>query len=168
MGTAIDTVAVAAAYQVGQVLGLVILVALVFWLIRRFKKRADEHYEKNAPMPPTISEIMAEVAVSNGGVHSPSNGVVPSPSNGVVPSPVAEVNGSDDADPEVAELEGELRRIYEKVGQTDAFDEANGKVTDLAADLVEQDGLDMGEALRTAYRRSLAEHHEYLAAKGLA
>jgi hypothetical protein len=135
-----------------QLLGLVILAALVFWLIRRAKKRADEHYEAHAPMPPTISEIMAEVAESNGGV----------------PAPVAAVNGSDVSDPEIAELEAELQRIYEKVGQPDAFEEAKGKVTDLADDLAERDGIDMGEALRTAYRRSLTEHRDYLAAKGLA
>jgi hypothetical protein len=75
--------------------------------------------------------------------------------------PVARSNGSP---PE----EAELREIYDKVGKPEAFGEAKEKVVSMAAELVVRDGIDMAEALRIAYRRSLAEHREYLAARGLA
>jgi hypothetical protein len=132
-----------AAYQAGQLLGLVILAALAFWLLRRARRRSEKRYEELAPEPPTVSEIVAAA------------------------EPVAESNGTPPEEAEPHE-EAELREIYEKVGKPEAFAEAKEKVVDLAAQLVEREGLDMDEALRTAYRRSLAEHREYLAAKGLA
>jgi hypothetical protein len=154
MGAAIRTLAVdhTAAYQTGQLLGLVMLALLVFWFLRRAKRRSDRQYEALAPRAPTASEIMAMAAGPNGSA----------------PTPAAEVNGSDRSDPVIGRLDAELRMIYERVGKPDAFDEAKGKVTDLATELVERDGIDMGEALRTAYRRSVTEHREYLVAKGLA
>ena len=66
-----------------------------------------------------------------------------------------------------AEMEDELRRIYELVGKPSAFPEAKGKVTLLADCLATERGIDRDEALRLAYDRSLAEHREYLAAKGI-
>jgi len=136
------------AYQVGQLLGLVFLGALIFWLVRRYTRRSHARYAQLAPPPPVMAmpERIAE-------------------STATPPEPVGESNGSD---PDVSELEEELRAIYAKLGQPEAFEEAKGKVTDLASDLVDDDGIDMNEALRIAYRRSLAEHREYLASKGLA
>jgi hypothetical protein len=131
-----------AASQAGQLLGLVILAALAFWLLRRARRRSEQRYEELAPEPPTVSAIVAAAKP-------------------VVAKPVAESNGT-------PQEEAELREIYEKVGKPDAFAEAKEKVVDLAAQLVEREGLGMDEALHTAYRRSLAEHREYLAAKGLA
>jgi hypothetical protein len=136
-----------AAYQAGQLLGLVILAALAFWLLRRARRRSEQRYEELAPKPPTVSAIVAAAE--------------PVAAKPVAAKPVAEPNGSP---PE----EAELREIYEKVGKPEALVEAKEKVVDLAAQLVERDGIEMDEALRTAYRRSLAEHREYLAAKGLA
>ena len=146
-----------------QILGLVVIAVLVVWLIRRARARSQSNYEKHAPEPPTVSEIVAAakpVEDSNG-----SDPDLVAESNGSDPEPVASLNG---AAPEISGLEAELKEIYEKVGKPDSFEEAKGKVTDLAAELVEKDGVDMDEALRTAYRRSLTEHREYLAAKGLA
>jgi hypothetical protein len=146
-----------------QILGVVVIAILAVWLVRRARARSQSKYEQLAPHPPTVSEIVAAaepVAESNG-----SDSQVVAESNGATPKLVAISNG---AGPEVSELEAELREIYDKVGHPEAFEEAKGKVTDLAADLVERDGTDMDEALRTAYDRSLAEHREYLTAKGLA
>ena len=66
-----------------------------------------------------------------------------------------------------AEMEDELRRIYELVGKPSAFPEAKGKVTLLADCLATERGIERDEALRLAYDRSLAEHREYLAARGI-
>ena len=147
--------------KVIQILGLLIIGGLVFWLVRRRNQRARN--EQLAAQPPSFSTFAAEpepVAKSNGTDAEP----VAEP-NATDLEPPAEPNGSD---PEVSELEQELRRIYDKVGKPDAFEEAKDKVTDLASDLVDEDGIEMNEALRVAYRRSLAEHREYLASKGLA
>jgi hypothetical protein len=125
-----------AAAQVGQFLGLVIIAALAFWLLRRAHRRSQRRYEQLAPQPPTVSAIVDAA------------------------EPVARPNRP-------LREEAELRKIYERVGKPEAFGEAKEKVVELAAQLVERDGIGMDEALRTAYRRSLAEHREYLAAKGL-
>jgi hypothetical protein len=74
-------------------------------------------------------------------------------------------NGSKADD--LAEMQDELRRVYELVGKPSAFLEAKGKVTLLADCLATERGIDGDEALRLAYDRSLAEHREYLAAKGI-
>jgi hypothetical protein len=133
-----------------QILALVLVVALVFWLVRRARKRSQSR-DEHAPQPSSVAPIAAKVETAE--------------SDHEVPELVAESNG---ADPEPTELEAELKEIYDKVGEPDSFGEAKEKVTALAADLVERDGIDMNEALRIAYLRSLVEHREYLAAKGLA
>ena len=68
---------------------------------------------------------------------------------------------------DLAEMEDELRRVYELAGKPSAFPEAKGKVTLLADCLATERGIERDEALRLAYDRSLAEHREYLAAKGI-
>ena len=68
---------------------------------------------------------------------------------------------------DLAEMEDELRRVYELVGKPSAFPEAKGKVILLADCLATERGIDRAEALRLAYDRSLAEHREYLATKGI-
>jgi hypothetical protein len=141
---------------------LVILGALGFLVVRWANKRSQARYEELAPMPPSALAIVAADSAAR------SNGKHPEPvaaSNGNHPEPVAATNGFD---PEVTELEAELKGIYDRVGKPDAFEEAKGKVTEFASDLVNRDGIDMHEALRTSYRRSLTEHHEYLASKHLA
>ena len=70
-------------------------------------------------------------------------------------------NGND-----CAEMDEELQRIYELVGKPHAFKEAKGKVEELAGQLTTE-GLAPDEALRRAYERSLTEHRDYLAAKGI-
>jgi hypothetical protein len=125
----------------GQLLALLVLAGLAFLLLRRARRRSKERYEAAAPQPLTVSGLLAD------GDSEPA-----ARSNG---------NGSP---PE----EAELREIYERVGKPEAFGEAKEKVVSLAADLVERDHLEMHEALRTAYRRSLREHRQYLADKGLA
>jgi hypothetical protein len=125
----------------GQILALVVLACLAFLLLRRARRRSKERYEAAAPAPLTVSKIVGETESESA---APANG-----------------NGSP---PE----EAELREIYERVGKPESFPEAKEKVVSLAAELVEQDDLEMDEALRTAYRRSLREHRQYLAAKGLA
>lgn len=126
---------------VGQLLALVVLAGLAFLLLRRARRRSKERYEAAAPEPLTVSALLAD------GDSEPD-----AQSNG---------NGSP---PE----EAELRKIYERVGKPEAFGEAKEKVVSLAAELVERDHLEMGDALRTAYRRSLREHRQYLAARNLA
>jgi hypothetical protein len=66
-----------------------------------------------------------------------------------------------------AEMETELRRIYELVGKPSAFREAKGKVEVLADCLCRERRIDHDAALKLAYHRSLTEHREYLAAKGI-
>ena len=66
-----------------------------------------------------------------------------------------------------AEMEKELRLIYERVGKPSAFREAKGKVEVLADCLCRERRIDHDAALELAYDRSLAEHREYLAAKGI-
>jgi hypothetical protein len=138
--------------QAIQILGLLIVAGLVVLLFRWARQRSQKRYEALAPQPPSVSEIVAAADP------------VPK-SNGSDPQAAAKSNG---AGPDVSELEAELKEIYERVGQPEAFEEAKGKVTDLAAELVERDGVDMNHALRAAYLRSLTEHREYLAANGLA
>jgi hypothetical protein len=65
------------------------------------------------------------------------------------------------------EMREELQRIYSLVGHADSLPEALEKVQALADDLVVQEGCRADEALYIAYRRSLDEHRDYLAAKGL-
>jgi hypothetical protein len=149
--------------QVAQILGLVIVAGLAVWLVRRAVKRSHNRYEELAPNPVTVEAIVADAESA-----ATSNGAQPervAQSNGTDSEPVAQSNG---AGPEPSELEAELREIYDRVGRPDSFEEAKGKVTDLAAELVERDGIEMNEALRVAYRRSLAEHRSYLAEHGLA
>jgi hypothetical protein len=66
-----------------------------------------------------------------------------------------------------AEMERELRKIYELVGKPSAFAEAKGKVQVLADCLSNERGIAQSEALRLAYERSLTEHRDYLTAKGI-
>jgi hypothetical protein len=131
-----------------QILGLVLIGLLLIWLVLRARKRSQKRRT-----PPTVSTIVAAAEP------------VAAKSNGSAPELVAVSNG---AGPEPPELEAELREIYEKVGHPDSFHEANEKVTSLAGDLIMRDSIDKDEALRIAYGRSLDEHREYLAAKGLA
>jgi hypothetical protein len=138
---------------------LVIVVALVFWLVRNSRKRAQASDPPVAP-PQSAESIIAEVrstadASENGRVLEPE----PEP-NGVEPEVVIAPNGSES---DIAELEDELRQIYERVGHPESFGEAKEKVTDLADQLVEEDGMSRDEALRAAYERSLTEHREYVA-----
>jgi hypothetical protein len=149
-----------------QILGLALIALLLIWLVLRARKRAQKRRT-----PPTVSTIVAAA----GPVAAESNGSAPelaAASNGAVPEAPEpdEVSESDEASEpdEIPDPEAELREIYDKVGHPDSFDEAKGKVTALAGELVERDGIDMNEALRIAYGRSLDEHREYLAAKGLA
>jgi hypothetical protein len=130
-----------------QILGLVLVGLLLIWLVLRARKRSQKRRT-----PPTVSTIVA------------SAGPVAAESNGSAPELVAASNGTG---PDTSELEAELRAIYDKVGHPDSFDEANEKVTALATELAERDGIDKDKALRTAYRTSLAEHQQYLAAKGI-
>jgi hypothetical protein len=76
------------------------------------------------------------------------------------------VNGNGSRSHECAEMDDELQRIYALVGKPHAFKEAKGKVEELA-DKLTVEGVDRDEALRRAYTRSLTEHREYLAAKGI-
>jgi hypothetical protein len=142
------------AYELGQVMGLVILGVLLFWLFRNARRRVEKRHAAQAP-PPSAEALIAEVraaAAANGSEAETANG-----------SEAETTNGSE---PGTSDLEGELREIYERVGHPEAFDEAKRKVTDLAGELAEDEGMAMNEALRVAYERSLAEHREYLAARG--
>jgi hypothetical protein len=66
-----------------------------------------------------------------------------------------------------SEMEDELERIYALAGAPSAFPEALDKVEALADDLTKQADCRYDEALYVAFRRSLAEHHEYLSAQGV-
>jgi hypothetical protein len=134
-----------------QILGLFILAALVAWLVIRLRNRPQKPFSEVAPKPLTVAAIV-DGAETSSESKAADQGVV------------AESNP---AGPDVSELDQELKEIYDKAGHPDSFTEAKEKVTALAAELAERDGIDNDEALRTAYRTSLAEHHEYLAAKGI-
>jgi hypothetical protein len=83
-------------------------------------------------------------------------------------SALGKIGDPDGSKPDdLAEMEDELKRVYELVGKPSAFPEAKGKVTLLADCLATERGIDRDEALRLAYDRSLAEHREFLAAKGI-
>ncbi len=126
------------AYELGQIIGLVILGLLLFWLFRNARKRVEKRHAAQAP-PPSAEALIAEVRAA-----AAANGSEPGPSD----------------------LEDELREIYERVGHPEAFEEAKQKVTDLAGVLVRDEGMPGSEALRVAYERSLAEHRVYLTARG--
>jgi hypothetical protein len=66
-----------------------------------------------------------------------------------------------------SEMEDELERIYALAGAPSAFPEALHKVEALANDLYRQLDCRPDEALYIAFRRSLAEHREYLSAQGI-
>jgi len=134
-----------------QILALFILAALVAWLVIRVRRRPHKPFSEVAPAPLTVAAIVEGAEAS-------------SQSNAADHGGAAESNP---AGPDVSELDQELKEIYDKVGHPDSFTEAKEKVTALATELAERDGIDDDEALRTAYRTSLAEHHEYLAAKGI-
>ena len=126
-----------------------------------------------------LKDVVGAAADSNG--LAADNGNEPAAENGNGSEPVA-VNGNGAA-PELeveavngngngsngsdcAEMDEELQRIYEVVGKPHAFKEAKGKVEELA-DQLTSEGVAPDEALRRAYSRSLTEHREYLAAKGI-
>jgi hypothetical protein len=127
-----------AAYDMGQFLGVVILVALLAWLLRNSRRRAEQRRASLLP-PMTAHQLIAEVQ--------------------------AAAAKEAERDPDPSELDRELREIYERLGHPEAFREAKEKVTGLADELAERDGMSPGRALRAAYERSLAEHREYLAAR---
>ncbi len=142
------------AYELGQFIGLVILGLLLFWLFRNARRRVEKRHAAQAP-PPSAEALIAEVqaaAAANGSEPEKANGSEPETTNG--------------SEPRTSDLEDELREIYERVGHPEAFEEAKRKVTDLAGELVQDEGMPGNEALRVAYERSLAEHREYLAARG--
>lgn len=141
------------AYELGQVIGLVILGLLLFWLFRNARRRVEKRHAGQAP-PPSAEALIAEVRAA-----SAANGIEPERANGSEP----EANGFE---PGTSDLEDELREIYERVGHPEAFEEAKRKVTRLAGELARDEGMPGNEALRMAYERSLAEHREYLAASG--
>ena len=97
---------------------------------------------------------IAEAHRTNGASPMSSNGEHRVTSNGSVPR-------------SWAEMEKELRRIYERVGKPSAFREAKGKVEVLADCLCRERRIEHDAALELAYDRSLSEHREYLAAKGI-
>jgi hypothetical protein len=66
-----------------------------------------------------------------------------------------------------SEMESELQRIYEIAGAPEAFAEALGKVEDLAEELRRQEGCRSDEAIYVAFRRSIAEHRDYLVTRGI-
>ena len=134
-----------------QILGLFILAALVAWLVIRVRRRPHKPFSEVAPKPLTVAAIVEGAEAS-------------SQSNAADHGGVAESNP---AGPDVSELDQELKEIYDKAGHPDSLTEAKEKVNALATELAERDGIDNDEALRTAYRTSIAEHREYLAAKGL-
>ena len=112
-----------------------------------------------------LKDVVGAAANGNGSVDG--NGSAPEAveSNGSAPDArIATGNASNGNDS--AEMDEELQRIYELVGKPWAFKEAKGKVEEFA-DQLAADGMDRDEALRRAFDRSLAEHREYLAAKGI-
>jgi len=115
-----------------------------------------------------LRDVVDASANSNGVAAESGNGFEPAAveSNGSAPAPEL-VNGSGNgSNGGCTEMDDELQRIYELVGKPWAFKEAKVKVDELAEQLT-LEGVAPDEALRRAYDRSLTEHREYLAAKGL-
>jgi hypothetical protein len=109
--------------------------------------------------------LAAENGTGSGPEERNGNGAVPALDLEPVNGNGNGSNGSNGSD--CAEMDDELQRIYELVGKPHAFKEAKGKVEELA-DQLTTEGVAPDEALRRAYTRSLTEHRDYLATKGIA
>jgi hypothetical protein len=168
--------------NMGKLIGLLIFpIGILVWLFYRqeetFSFRSSEDEEGQtlvsvsgsvhsklesslselAEMRKIDAELKDVVIAANGN----GNGAVLEAENGN--GEVVNGNGSNGG---TAEMDEELQRIYELVGKPWAFKDAKGKVEELADELTSE-GFAPDEALRRAYDRSLSEHREYLASKGI-
>jgi hypothetical protein len=153
------------AYAVGQIMGLVVLVALAVWFVRRARERSQKRFQELAPAPPVIDE--PPLSGRPLAVTEPPAVMKPpaiAGANGAAPAAAAESNGTE---LDCTHLEQELKVIYVKLGKPGAFAEAKEKVLDLARERFAEGTWNQDEALYKAYEVSLAEHRKYLAGQEL-
>jgi hypothetical protein len=131
------------------------------------RSRAERRAERRAKREERAAPESNAAPTESNAAPTESNGVAAG-SNGAPIEAEQPDEQEGEETPDFSVLEGELKDIYEAVGHPDAFAEAMEKVHALASELFARDDITKDEALYAAFLKSLAEHRDYLAAKGLA